>query len=398
MQLTMTLVRWIASLLTFALLLGVLGAKGRRLADTQQAPAQTQGPQSTYHLVRTVPLPFLKTINGIVAFEPTSRRLFIPDGKDLVVLDADTGARVGTIAKIGSVSVMAFVLETNQAFVVDGEHGSLTILDLQTLKTLEKVHAGAELSLVLYDPNTKQIFLTSSRHKDCTVVDATTRRVIRTVKLSGYVQNGLTDGKGHVYYDLSRDQMPETLVSVPGVLVSQAPPSNAIELAELDADTLKISNMWKEPCESIRLLGVDEAHARLVARCGGSLISIDEMTGKIVASAGIRGPFTWFLTYSSQLGDAFGVVAQVPTLALVALHENSAGDFTDPSATIAQVKDMQHIVFDDKNARVLILSSDQKMAETRVFIDRPTYDGGPTPLRVPEPVPGTFRVEVYGKN
>ena len=63
------------------------------------------------------------------------------------------------------------------------------------------------------------------------VVDATTRKVIKTVKLGGYAYAGVTDEKGHVYFELGRDELVEPLISGPGLYyISRAPPSNAAAL------------------------------------------------------------------------------------------------------------------------------------------------------------------------
>jgi hypothetical protein len=362
-----------------------------------QAAAQTTADQpSSYHLVRTVPLPFLKNVSGMFIFEPVTRRFFVSDGKDLIVLD-DTESKIGSIPKIGRVTDLAVAPEMNQAFIVDGVDNDFIVVDLQRLMVLEKVHAGTSLSIVLYDPSTKEIVLASGHNKDCVVVDATTLKVIKTVKLGGYAYAGVTDGKGHAYFELGRDEFVDPLVSGPELYISRAPPANAAALAELDEHSLTINNSWKEPCKPIRLLGVDGGRQRLIAACGRSVASIDEETGKIVAVSSIGQTPAWFVNFDSELGDAFADVAHTRPfgLTLMVLHENSAGEFVDPK--MIDWGPGRRLGLDGKKGQIFVLSSDQKMTDTGLGLAPPNADGV-VPLRVPTSVPGTFRISVYAKN
>lgn len=83
--------------------------------------------------MKTIPVPFYKDIGSPVAVESVSRRLFFPAGKDLVVINADTGQTVGKIRKIGHVSDVAFAPGLNRGFAVGKTGGFLVIFDLKKI-------------------------------------------------------------------------------------------------------------------------------------------------------------------------------------------------------------------------------------------------------------------------
>lgn len=328
-------------------------------------------------------------------FESSGRRLFIPDGKDVAVIDADTGTRIGVIRKIGHVSDMAFAPEMNQGFAVDSDHGVLTIIDLYGLTILERAHAGSELSLVLYDPSTKKVFAASDHNKQCQVFDPVTRKVIKTVKLGGYAFRGFTGAAGHAYFELSSDAFQKSIIPGLDAVVSEMP-HRSVEIAELDMHTLAITNYWKAPCKAMILLGVDSHLKRLVGGCNGSVVSIDDETGRSATLSAIAVKSTWFVQYDSQVGNAVGFTLHAPVLTLIVLPENTAGEFVDPPVAVQEYRQHRHhIALDGEKGQIFVLISDEKMVPSGLMLGLPS---GQQPLELPEPVPGTFRVEVYGKN
>ena len=360
-------------------------------ASSTSASAAVSKP---YHIVKTFPLPFLKRLGGRFAFETTSRRLFVADGKDLIVINADTGETLGTISKVGYASDIAFALELQRGFVVDSERGGLVDLDLEKLTVLKKVHKVAESSLALYDAKNKKLFLASAQSKDCQVFDPLTNTVIASVKLGGYPLQGLDDSFGHIYFELGPEAFRDPrALGLPYDVSPALPLGTTGEITVLDGQSLQISGRWKEPlCKNMRLIGMDHAHGRLFAGCGDSLATIDLQTDIPTLSAPIPVKLLWYLQFNEDLGDVFAVVAKPPTL--IALHENSSGEFDRP--VIATKGFPGYMVADGKTGTFFVLQSDVKAVDTGLYAAIP--GAAMQPLRTSEPVPGTFRFVVYGKN
>ncbi|MGH9729915.1 MAG: YncE family protein, partial [Candidatus Acidiferrales bacterium] len=374
-------------LATFALLLAV------PLQGRASPQAATKAPAAPYHIVKTIPLPFLKRTDGPIAFNAASGRLFVPDGKDVVVINADTGELVGRIAKTDHVSQIAFAPDINRGFIVDSERRDLTIFDPRSFTTVTRVGAGNESSSIEYSPSMKEVFTTGPSSKDCRVFDAMTGKTIKTVKLGGYALSSIQDSEGHIYFGLSPRRL-----GPPPVTVLGAPTRVSLgldvpgEIAVLNSRSSEIVDRWKEPsCTGMRLVGIDDAHRRLVAGCKGSSALIDADTGEITALASIAGNPLFYLQFSAHLGDAFVVITH--PFALVAMHESSPSQLVDTGIIARGFP--QSIALDDKTGRLFIIDSDEKMVQTGFWLNTP---GRPTPANVPEAVPGTFRVLVFAMN
>lgn len=377
-------------------------ARGQSSSSTPPSAPNTSesAPLKPYHLGRTIPLPFLKKMSGRLGFDNENDRLFFSDGKNLVVVNADNGERVGLVPKVARISDIAFAPELNQAFIVDAEQNGLTAIDLRALTVVDKTHAGSEPSLVRYDPNTRQVFVASARNRNCAVVNAATHKIVKTIKLEGYTFGGFVDGKSHIYFALSRDAMPLQLrfgiapyIGLPGY---QGPLPVVNEVAELNEGNLTISNLWKEPCKDIQLLGVDKRNQRLVTGCDGSVVAMDRQTGKIVTSSLITRMPVLFLKFDPDLGEILAAVAHPPwsVLTLIVLHRSSSDTFDDPSAVTLDYQ--QGFTSDPAKGQFFIVRHDDRMTDTGLMMTIPGES--PQRLRVPEPIPGTFRIEVYGRN
>jgi len=365
-------------------------------AQTSQASGSSASAavSKPYHVAKTIPLPFLKHLGGRFAFEATSRRLFIADGKDLIVLNADTGETVGTVSNIGYASDIAFAPELQRGFVVDSEHGGLLVLDLGKLTVLEKVHKVAQSNLALYDAKSKKLFLASAQSKNCQVFDPLTDTVITSLKLGGYPLQGMNYSDGHAYFELIGDPLrdPRTL-GLPFDVSPALPRGTIAEIDVVDGQNLQVSKRWKEPlCKDMRLIGIDRAHARLFAGCGNSLAAIDLQTGSPTLSAPIPVKRLWYLQFDEELGDIFAVVETPPTL--IALHENSSGEFDRP--VVATKGFPGYMVSDGKTGALFALQSDVKWVDTGMFAAIP--EAGMQPLKLPQSVPGTFRLVVYARD
>jgi hypothetical protein len=63
------------------------------------------------------------------------------------------------------------------------------------------------------------------------------------------------------------------------------------EVVEIDAKTATVARRWSaDPCKQPVSMAIDTAHHRLFSGCRGGVMAIsDYQTGKVVATAPIRG-------------------------------------------------------------------------------------------------------------
>lgn len=385
-------------------LLFVLGVCCPALARGQSSPPATQvtsnasesEPPKPYHLVKTIPLPFLKKMSGQLGFDEAGDRLFFSDGKDLVVINARSGERVGLIPKIGNVSDVAFAPDIHRAFIVDSYSHELFVLDLSNLALVQKTNVGTESSSLVYDQGVKEVFTTDSETSTCKVFDAVAGKKVAAVKLQGYPVHAAYDAHGHIYFEVASNDSRIPPASIPGTYIAPM----KTDLAELDSRTLLMGDRWKEaPCPHMRLMGVDRSGQDLVIGCQNSVMLVDPQSRKTIASSTIMGvrPIAP-LTVSPSLGDAFfaGLDEQADPhrLVWVIVHEDSSGHL-GPAVLAPQVLG-RPAAFDGTTQQFFAVQSDMKIGDSGLYMTVP--GSGPTPVPVQQPVPGTFRILVYGRD
>ncbi|HTV58106.1 MAG TPA: YncE family protein [Verrucomicrobiae bacterium] len=266
---------------------------------------------SGYHLLRKYSLPG----DGgwdYLAFDPSTRRLFISHSTKVLVVNVDTGKLVGEIDNTPGVHGIALASDLNRGFTSNGAAGTITIFDLSTLQELGTVKAGLNPDAILYDGGTKRVFAMNGRSHSATVLDATSGKVIATIPLPGRPEFAVADHAGHVFVNLEDKN----------------------EQAEIDSQGLVLISHWSiAPCESPTGLAMDIGHRRLFAGCRNVMLAVvnadthavistqaigggvdavrfDPATGYVFSSNGHDGSLT---VIKEESPDNYTVVENVPT-------------------------------------------------------------------------------------
>jgi DNA-binding beta-propeller fold protein YncE/cytochrome c5 len=335
-------------------------------------PSERDGTSSTvatvsgYHVVKRISIPGDTGWDYITA-DSDGRRLYVPHGIEVVVLDLDSGAIVGKIAGLKGVHGVAIAREFGRGFISATDPGSVTIFDLKTLAVIDKLRVGDDPNGIIYDPGTRRVFTADRGSKRVTAIDAGTDKIVGSVEdLSGRTEHLAADEAGHVFLNMQ----------------------DIGKLHKLDAVSLKVMETWPldPPCGQPSSMDMDRIHNRIFVGCRSGLFTVvDGATGKIVATQPIGlvvdalefDPKTALIYVSTGGGDG----------ALSIFHEDSP----DKYALVENVKTLP-------GARTMAL--DQKSG--RVCL--PVADLGSLPVAIsetPRPrapaIPGTFSVLVVGQ-
>jgi YVTN family beta-propeller protein len=306
-----------AVLLIFVAFLAITAGIGRANSTsnrtTAQAPttAQAAGP-SGYHLRKKI------KVGGegfwdYLAFDSSTRRLFISRGNKVVVLDVDSEKVVGEVPDTTGVHGIALAPDRGDGFTSNGQAGTVTIFDLKTLQVIGHADAGKNPDAIVYDPATKRVFTMNGRSGDSTAIDAVTGSVLATIPLGGKPEFAVADGAGHVYVNLE----------------------DKSQIQQIDSKSLTVTAAWPlAPCVSPSGLSMDTAQRRLFSGCHNKVMAVvDADSGKVVASPpiGLGVDATQFdpgtkLAFASNGGgtltvihedspDAYTAVEEVPTQA-----------------------------------------------------------------------------------
>ncbi len=319
----------------------------------------------TYHVIKRIPIPGDYGWDYVTA-DSEARRLYVPHGVEVVVLDLDSGAIAGKISGLQDVHGVAIAREFGRGFISSSDPGSVTIFDLNTLAIVDKIRVGDDPNGIIYDPGTKRVFSADRGSKRLTAIDARTGKVVAQAdNLGGRTEHLASDEEGAVFLNLQ----------------------DRSTLLKIDAHTLKVLETWPTtPCEQPSSMDMDRKHQRIFIGCrsAGMMAVVDAKTGNIVATQPIGtavdaaefDPQSGLVYFSTGGGDG-------------ALHLPE--DAPDKYALVQNAKTLP-------GARTLAI--DHKTGT--VFL--PVADLGPAPAPTPDKprprpaiIPGTFSVLVVGR-
>lgn len=261
--------------------------------------AAAPGP-SGYELVKTIPVVGDEGWDYL-AVDSDARRVYVSHGTRVVVLDADSDAKVGEIPDTLGVHGIAIAENLGRGFVSDGRANQVTIFDLKTLKTLGTVKTGTNPDAIVYDKGTKRVFTMNGRSHDATAINAVDGTVAGTFDLGGKPEFAVSDGKGSVYANIE----------------------DKSELVQFNPRKLSVVHRWPlAPCESPSGLAMDLKTRRLFAGCDNKMMAvINADTGKVITTlpigAGVDAnafdPATKFAFASTGEGTLNVIKEESPT-------------------------------------------------------------------------------------
>ena len=318
-----------------------------------------------YRVVKRIPVAGDTGWDYITA-DTGGRRLYVPHGVEVVVLDLDTGATVGKITGQKGLHGVAVSRDVGRGFISATDPGSVTIFDLKTLAVIDKVRVGDDPNGIIYDPKTKRVFSADRGSKRLTAIDAMTGKIAATSgDLGGRTEHLAADGDGHVFLNMQ----------------------DLGTLLKLDAKDLKVMETWPlAGCGQPSSMDIDRAHARVFIGCRSGLLAVvDGASGKIVATQPI-GPGVDALEFDPAKGLIF-VSTGGGEGVLSVFHQDGPNAYS----LVENVKTLP-------GARTMALDHKSGM----VYL--PVADVGPAPAPTadnPRPrvrmVPGSFSVLVVGQ-
>jgi hypothetical protein len=322
----------------------------------------------TYHLLKKIPLGAAPGGNesfDYVTLDATARRVYLSHGTEVKVIDADSGAVVGTISGTKKNHGIAVVQELGKGFITDGEAGKVVVFSLGSLKITHAIETKRGLDAIIYDPASKHIFAFNGMNKDMAVIDAAKETVIKTIRLPGTPEFAVTDGKGMVY-DNDED---------------------ASEVVAIDSGTLATRARWSTaPAGAPTALEIDSEHRRLFSagRKPQMLVMMNADNGQVIQSLPISAgvdcvvydPGTHLLFVATQEGK------------LHIFHEDSPDKLSEVDTVITEYG-AKTMAFDPKTHNLYLTTADFDTAAA------PTSEH-PNPRRLP--IPGTFRLLIYARS
>jgi hypothetical protein len=321
-----------------------------------------------YHLIKKIPLgaaPGGGEYFDYVYVDSAARRVYLSHGAEMKVIDADNFSLVGTITGLKRCHGVLVLRELGKGFITDGDASEVVVFDPKTLKITGKIKSALHTDSIIWDPASKLIFTFNNDSKNASVIDPVKETVVQVIDLGGTVEYPVADGKGTIY-DGNEEKN---------------------DVAVIDTHTFKVKARWPTaPAGQIVGMTMDREHRRIFpgGRDKEFVVMMDADNGKIIQSlpitAGVDGeiyePETGLLYVSTRAGK------------LHIFHEDSPNKLT-PLETVDTEFGAKTMDMDPKTHNIFLVTAD--------FGPKPPAPTKENPEQDRKPIPGTFRVLIYGR-
>ena len=291
--------------------------------------------ESSYRVVATYKVSGTGRIAAL-AVDTTGNRLYLARGNSVAVLNAGSGATLGTIEAAPGVSGVALASDFNRGFTSNSAGDSITIFDTRSLKTIATVKSpGGSPTAIDYDSESRRVFVSNSSGS-VTVLDAASGAVVGTIKLGGKPGQLISNNYGQLF-----------VLDTGG---------NTVHVI----DTKLLKNLGSFPAgtgENCSGLALDPVGRRLFVACGNhDLAVIDTDIGfafqELPIGSGLAGDaFTFSPTGAGGWKGAIFVASSDGTLSI--LQMNAFIRYL-PGFTMKLPPGIHSVVFDPKTHRLFV--------------------------------------------
>ena len=235
-------------------------------AHSQGVPGAA-GAKVDYRLSRTVSLGAPDRWDYVV-YDAPSHRVYVAHGDRITVVDGRTGSVVGQVEGLpGGTHGIAISHATGLGYTDDGQAAQAAAFSLGTLKVVKRLGAQQDADAVTIDPTSGHVFVVDGDPGTLTVIDPKVDRVIATVHVGSKLEYVVAGDNGKVY--------------VNGVAKR--------EIFRVDTATNSVDATWPIPqCEAPHGLAIDTSTHRLFSSCENSrLVVVNADSGAVVATVPI---------------------------------------------------------------------------------------------------------------
>ena len=327
----------------------------------QTMPDKTKTPNG-YHLLKKIEVGGEGGWDYLFA-DADAHRLYISHATKVVVIDTESGSKIGEIPDTKGVHGIAVAEKLGKGFTSNGRDDSVTIFDLKTLKRISDVKVGKNPDAIIYDAASNHVFTFNGGSSDTTAIDADSGKVVGTIALGGKPEFATVDGKGTVFVNIE----------------------DKSEVVQIDSKKLAAKAHWSiAPGEEPSGMAIDLKNHRLFIVCSNKkMIVLNSETGKVVADL--------------PTGDGTDAAAFDPNTKL-AFSSNGEGTLTVIREDSADKFSVVENVATQRGARTMAL--DPKT--NRIYLATAAFGETPAPTAErprPRPaiVPNSFVILVFGK-
>jgi YVTN family beta-propeller protein len=200
-----------------------------------------------------------------VIYDASSHRVFVAHGDRVSVVDGKNGTVVGQVEGLtGGTHGIAISHAAGLGYTDDGEAGQAASFSLKTLKVVKRLKAQDDADAITIDPVSGHVFVVNGDPGTLTVIDPKTDSVIATVQAGSKLEYPVAGANGKLYVNGEEKRL----------------------IYRIDTGSNQVDATWSIPdCESPHGLAMDTTTHRLFSSCENQkLIVVNSDNGAVVAS------------------------------------------------------------------------------------------------------------------
>jgi YVTN family beta-propeller protein len=220
-----------------------------------------------YRTVKTVALGAPDRWDYVV-FDPGSGRVFVAHGDELTVVDGNSGEIAGHVKGFpGITHGIALVKDSNRGYTDEGEAGKAASFNLKTFAVEKHIQAAEGADAIAFDPVSNHVFIINGDAGTITVIDPKTDAAVTTLTVGGKLEYAVPGENGKLFVNGAAKR----------------------EVVSIDTSKNSIAARWPVPeCESPHGLAIDASSHRLFVSClNQQLTVLDSQSGHIVGTVPI---------------------------------------------------------------------------------------------------------------
>jgi YVTN family beta-propeller protein len=220
-----------------------------------------------YHITKQVVLGAPDRWDYVI-YDAPSHRVFVAHGDHITVVDGKEGKIVGQVQGMsGGTHGIAIAHSAGLGYTDDGEAGQATAFGLTTLKVVKRLKAQDDADAITIDPVSGHVFVVNGDPGTLTVIDPNSNSVVATVSTGSKLEYPVAGDNGKLYVNGVEKR----------VIYRVDTASNQVDATWAIAD-----------CEAPHGLAMDTATHRLFASCENQkLVVVNSDSGAVVASVPI---------------------------------------------------------------------------------------------------------------
>ena len=261
---------------------------------------------ATYTLTNTIVLGAPERWDYVV-YDSNSGRVYVAHGPKVSVVDGKNGTVLGTIGDFpGGSHGIGISTATGTGYTDDGKAGVAIPFDLATLKTAAPIPTAPDADGVVFDPASNHMLVINGDSGSVTVIDPATNKAIATIAAGGGLEFGLVDGRGKFFVDGAEKG----------------------EIVRIDTSTNAVDAHWPMTgCVKPHGIAMDMSTRRIFSTCANQvMVVVDADKGTNIATIPI-GSYTDFaafdpvrkLAFSSNGDGTLSVIREKDANTFVAL-------------------------------------------------------------------------------